>query len=119
MNQAGLRKMTADQLLECLIEIGLAQDGAQLDDNYSRFNRLYDQMRDVDRELRARGFEARLLLLQLYDHPNIQVRLNAAALTLGVAPVEARQALEAIAVSKHYPQAGEVSGLEDRTFKPS
>lgn len=80
-------------------------------------------MREVDRELRARGQAARMLLLRLFDHPNIQVRLNAAALSLAVAPTEARRALEAIARSNQYPQAGEagmlISGLETGTFKPT
>ncbi len=123
MSEVRLQDMTTNQLLERLIEIGVAQDEAQLDDNYAKFNRLYDQKRDVDRELRARGREARLSLLKLYDHPNIQVRLNAAALTLAVATADAREALETIAASKHYPQAGEagmlISGLEDGTFKPT
>ncbi len=123
MNQAALEGMTPDQLLERMVGIGLAQDEAQLDDNYTRFNRLYDQMREVDRELRARGPQARLMLLQLYEHPNVQVRLNAAALTLGVAPKEARRALEAIAASQTYPQAGEagmlIGGLDDGSFKPT
>jgi uncharacterized protein DUF2019 len=123
MNQLGLKKMSADELIERLVQIGVAQDEAQLDDNHSRFNRLYDQMREVDRELRTRGHAARSLLVRLFDHPNIQVRLNAAALSLAVAPAEARRELEAIARSNQYPQAGEagmlISGLETGTFKPT
>jgi hypothetical protein len=99
MNQLELEKMSADELIERLVQVGVAQDEAQLEDNHSGFNRLYDQMREVDRELRARGQAARMLLLRLFDHPNIQVRLNAAALSLAVAPTEARRALEAIARS--------------------
>jgi hypothetical protein len=123
MNQLELEKMSADELIERLVQVGVAQDEAQLEDNHSGFNRLYDQMREVDRELRARGQAARMLLLRLFDHPNIQVRLNAAALSLAVAPTEARRALEAIARSNQYPQAGEagmlISGLETGTFKPT
>lgn len=96
---------------------------AILDDRYSEFNRLYDRMQDVDRELRARGREPRLKLLRLYDHPNIQVRLKAATSTLGVAPKEGRRLLEAIAASQAYPQAADagmlVDGLDDGTFKPT
>ncbi|MGH6736206.1 MAG: DUF2019 domain-containing protein [Methyloceanibacter sp.] len=115
--------MTLDQLIERFVQIALAQDDAILDDRYSEFNRLYDRMLDVDRELRARGIEARLELLRLYDHPNIQVRLKAATSTLGVAPKEGRRLLESIAASQHYPQAADagmlVDGLDDGTFRPT
>jgi hypothetical protein len=123
MSQSALQELTADQLIARLVQIGLSQDDAQLEGDISRFNRLYDQMREVDEELRARGREARLMLLQLYEHPNIQVRLNAAGLSLGVAPKEARLVLENIAASGHYPQAGDagmlIGGLEDGTFRPT
>jgi hypothetical protein len=53
----------------------------------------------------------------------MQVRLKAAIHTLAVAPVEARQQLEAIATSNWYPQAGDagmtIRGLDDGTFRPT
>ena len=52
----------------------------------------------------------------------MQVRLNAAKLTLAVAPKAAREALEAIASSHHYPQAGDAGmtlfALDDGIFEP-
>jgi hypothetical protein len=87
-----------------------------------KFNGLFRQMRDVDMELRTRGKDARLVLLRLYDHPNLQVRLQAAKGTLGVAPVEARRVIEAISQSDRFPQAGEagmtLEALDDGIFKP-
>ena len=115
--------MSTNELLSRFIELGLAQDEALLDDNYTKYNRLYRQMSQIDDELRARGPEARLALTRLFDHPNLQVRLRAAARTLGVAPVEARKAIEAVANSGHFPQAGDagmlLAGLDDGTFKPT
>jgi len=70
-----------------------------------KFNRLYRQMDATEKELRRRGREARLALLRLYDHPNMQVRLNAAKRTLGIAPDAARRVLQAISDSKWQPQA--------------
>ncbi len=55
-------------------------------------------------ELKARGEEAHLRLLSLYDHPNVQVRLQAARGTLSVAPPRP-EAIEVIANSKDF-QAG-------------
>jgi hypothetical protein len=71
MNQIKLSDMSTDQLLARFAEIGVAQDEALLDEDYVAFNSLYDQMNEVDRELRTRGQRARLELLRLYNHPNI------------------------------------------------
>jgi hypothetical protein len=123
MKRMKLNTLTIDQLLQQFAQIGVAQDRALLARDHSRFNRFYDQMGEVDRELRARGANARLELLQLFNHPNIQVRLKAATMTLGIAPVAAREALESIVASKEFPQAGDagmlIRGLNDGTFRPT
>jgi hypothetical protein len=117
-----LEKMTVDELVDRFAKIGMAQDGALLDDEIGKVNRLMHQLRELDMELRARGKEARLALLRLYDHPNMQVRLNAAKLTLGVAPVEARKIIEAVKQSGWFPQAGDAGmtliNLDRGIFKP-
>jgi len=45
--------------------------------------------------------------MSLYDHSNMQVRLNPAKATWGVDQRAARAQLKAIAASKHFPQAGD------------
>jgi hypothetical protein len=79
-------------------------------------------MTAVDQELRARRREARLALLKLYDHSNMQVRVKAAIKTLGVAPEAARKVLEAIRASKWHPQAMDAGmtlrGLDSGQYKP-
>jgi hypothetical protein len=129
MKNANLKSMTVDQLVARFAEIGVAQYRA-LDDHEDwiennpnlKFNRLFNQMNEVDLELRSRGREARLALQRLYVHPNIQVRLKAAKRTLAVAPDVARQVIETIADSQWYPQAGEAGmtlfALDDGIFKP-
>jgi hypothetical protein len=115
--------MSLDDLLGRFVEIGIAQDKALFNDDSASYNRLYRQMDQIDKELRARGRDARLSLTRLFDHPNLHVRLRAAARTLGVAPDRARAVIESIASSRIYPQAGDagmlLSGLDDGTFKPS
>ncbi|MGH6823215.1 MAG: DUF2019 domain-containing protein [Methylocella sp.] len=114
--------MTVDQLVDRFAEIGIAQYPAVMGGATREFKRLFDQMNAVDTELRARGQDARLALLRLYDHPNVQVRLKAAKRTLGVAPEAARNVIQAIYDSKRYPQAGEagmtISNLDSGFFKP-
>jgi hypothetical protein len=82
---------------------------------------LYADLDVIDGELRSRGREARLALMQLYDSPILQVRLQAAHHTLGVAPKAARAQLEDIAqtgwmegMSAH----STIEALDRGVFKP-
>ena len=115
--------MTANQLVERFVEIAMAQEKALLMDETATFNRLFDQMQDVVRELQAREGDQRQALLTLYDHPNLQVRLKAVKNSLALAPQSGRRVLEAIANSQEYPQAGEAGmslwNLDRGIFKPT
>lgn len=114
--------MTVDQLVDRFAEIGIAQYDAAMGGATREFNQLYGQMDAIDKELRARGQQARLALLRLYDHPNIQVRLQAASFTLGIAPAVARKVIETISQSGWFPQAGDAGmalwSLDEGIFKP-
>jgi hypothetical protein len=63
------------------------------------------------------------LLVSLFDHDNVQVRLNAAKATLAVAPQAARQMLETIAGASKGPQGGDAGmclvSLDRGIFKPT
>ncbi|MGB6175503.1 MAG: DUF2019 domain-containing protein [Methylocella sp.] len=117
-----LEGLTVDQLVDRFAAIGVAQDQALLYDQHIKFRRLYGEMNEVDQELRRRGLEARLAMLRLYDHPNMQVRVKAAIRTLAVAPDAARKLLEEIRSSKWQPQAMDagmiLGGLDDGQYKP-
>ena len=123
MTRANLTKMTLAQLLDRYVEIALAQYEAIENEQYGKYNRLFDKMVEVDEELRARGPEARLALTTLYKHPNPQVRFNAAAETLAVAPRRARKVLEDIKARGEFPQAGDAGmmllRLDRGIFKPT
>lgn len=122
MRRSDLTKLNIDELVERFAELGIAQDDALWESKYAEFNRLYSLMDDIDHELRARGLNARLALVRLYKHRNIQVRLKAAKRTLGVAPIEARKLIEDISKSGFYPQAGDAGmtlrALDEGIFKP-
>lgn len=107
MNATKLPDMTNDQLVERFVEIAVQQEEALLRDEIAKFNKLFSQMNAVDQELRSRPGDQRRLLLRLYDHPNVQVRLKAAKRTVAIAPDDARAVLESIASSRKFPQAGE------------
>ena len=115
--------MTSAQLVDYFAEISLAQDQALLRSEIVKYNRLFDQMRAVEKELKARQDDQRRALLALYSHPNAQVRLQAARATLVVAPEAARQLIETISNSPKFPQAGDAGmtlwNLDRGMFKPS
>jgi hypothetical protein len=99
--------LSDQQLVARFAEVGISQDQALLSMEISRFNKLFDEMVRIQEVLRTRAGDQRRLLLPLYSHSNMQVRLNAAKATWGVDQQAARAQLEAIAASKHNPQAGD------------
>ena len=123
MKRTSLDKMSAADLVERFGLIVAAQDEALLGGETTKFNRLYGRMMDVVNELKSRTGDQRVRLLQLFSHPNMQVRLQAAKLTMAVAPLEARAQLEAIAASKWFPQAGDAGmslwNLDNGLFQPT
>lgn len=123
MNTKQVQKLGNKQLVDRFVEISLAQDLALLRREISKFNRLFDQKMAVLNELKIRGGDQRRLLLQLFQHANAQVRLNAAKATLAVAPEPARKELQKLVDSKEYPQAGDAGmclwTLDEGIFKPT
>jgi hypothetical protein len=122
MKPEKLSSMSVDALINRFAEIGVLQDDALWKGKYSYFNRLYDQMDQLDKELRSRGRGARSALSQLFIHPNVQVRLQAAKFSLGVEPLKAYRVIKDISDSNFFPQAGDAGmtlvNLERGIFKP-
>jgi len=114
---------TVPDLVALFIALGLDQYQARLRNEQKRLNRATLEMFDVCEELKARAGDQRSALLSLYSHPNLQVRLMAAKLTLAVAPAAAKQLLQEIADSKEYPQAGDAGmslwALKQGIFRPT
>jgi hypothetical protein len=123
MNQNKLEEMTINQLVSRFAELGVAQDRALLYSEIAKFNRLFLEMAAVRNELKRRPGDQRRALLTLYNHPNMQVRLQAATVTLAIAPEAARRLIEAIASSRKYPQAGDagmtLDSLDRGIFVPN
>lgn len=106
MRRISFEGMTVPQLVQEFTNIALAQDEANLAENTSKYNRLFDRMTLLKQELKGREGDQRRALLPLCDHPNAQVRLKAAQAVLAVAPDKARQTLELIVDRKEFPEAG-------------
>jgi hypothetical protein len=118
-----LKDMSVDQLVEFFTEIGVHQDRAVLIGETANYNRLYDQKAAVVTELKAREGDQRRALLRLYNHPSMQVQLNAATATLALAPEAAIRVLQSIEASRtpdHALRAGmTLSALDQGIFKPT
>ena len=100
-------EMTSDELVERFVEISVEQGKASAFFETARFNRLYGKLSAVVRELRARPGDERHRLLKLYDHPDLQVRLNAAERAYALDPEAAIATFQAIKDSRQYPWAGD------------
>lgn len=121
--KSDLQKMSVADLVDQFILLGVGQFEAELQSNLAKENKLIREMRGVVEELRSRPGDQRSALLALYGHPNVQVRLMAAKLTLAVAPASAEKMLQAIKESKEYPQAMDAGmclwNLQQGVFKPT
>jgi hypothetical protein len=114
MKRINLGDLSTDELVERFAAIAIDQDWAIFEDETAKYNRLYRQMDEIDNELKSRPGDQRRALAQLYDHPNIQVRLKAARRSMELMPGAARPVLEKIAKSGAYPQAADAGLALDR-----
>lgn len=73
----------------------------------ARVNRLFWRIYALEKELKSRPGDQRRVLMQLFGHPNMQVRLTAARANLAVDYAAARRELEAIVEEQWFPQAGD------------
>jgi len=123
MKAIELSKATTNELVGYFARVVVGQDEALLGGQRARFNRLFKEMMSISNELKSRPGDQRSALLGLFEYPNMQVRVQAAKLTLAVAPIEARAQLEAIAATHWFPQAGDagmcLDFLDDGTFRPA
>jgi hypothetical protein len=123
MKPADLRDIGTDQLVQRYVAIGIDQHEALLRRDHAKFTRLFHEMVAIEEELKARVPDQRPMLLNLYEHPTAQVRLNAMKATLAVTPETARRNLEALAASLDFPQAGDAGmtlyALDRGIFKPT
>jgi hypothetical protein len=115
--------MTTMQLVERFTAMALEQYEAQQRRNIPKVNRLFDQMEALEEELKKRDGDQRRLLLPLYDHPVLHVRLKAALATLAVAPKKARSLLEEIGAKNKNLQGLDANmtlrQLDNGEFKPT
>ncbi|MBB5050554.1 enoyl reductase-like protein [Afipia massiliensis] len=105
MTRFDVASLTIEGLLERYAQLSIRQGAAADLVKTSLVNRLGDQIYEISKELKRRPDDRGRALMKLFDHPNVQVRLNAARSLMSVFPEEARQQIQAIANSGSYPQS--------------
>jgi hypothetical protein len=122
MKKNTMSNKSSSELMTFYADISVRQDNVIFDRSNTRFNKLFREKSAIESELKSRAGDQRQVLLNLYDHPNMQVRLNAAKATLAIAPAAARDLLQAIHQSGWQPQAGDAGmclwTLDEGIFKP-
>ena len=115
--------MALNKLYERFIFAALDQHEAMLYGDSAKYSRLYEEIKRIEEELKKREGDQRRALINLFDHSNAQVRLNAAFATLALEPEAARGALQLISDRNEYPQAADarfmLEALDEGRYKPS
>ena len=108
-----------DEMLQRFIELSLTQHGALLYLETGPYNRAYMKIKKLVEELEARPGDQRHALIELFDHDNPQVRLNAAKYAHPLFPEESIQVVQSIIDAKKYPQEAHArSALDYLMFGP-
>ena len=122
MTVTDLSSRSVSELVEQFRILALAKNEALETDQDARYKRRYWKLDAVQQELRARAGDQRRALAELYDHPNPQVRLDAAMATLVVLPDRARAAPRMIIDRVEFPQAADagftLDDLDEGRFVP-
>jgi hypothetical protein len=123
MTSTSLKNLGVEELVDEFLSMALAQDEALLEEEYGKYNRLFDRMEDVKETLKNRDGDERRVLLPLLGHRNAQVRLKAAIALLAVKPDAARATLQQMSDANEYPQAARARGmlkaLDEGRYVPS
>jgi len=118
-----LSSLTAEELKR-LFEALCIQQYEDLERNaIAKYNKRYDRILAIENELKCRPGDQRRLLMSLFGHPNMQVRLTAAYANLAVDYIAARRELEAIVDEQWFPQSGDagmtLDNLDSGFYRPT
>lgn len=123
MKTSNLQTMSVAELVARFAALAIAQSEAEIQSDTAKQNNCIHEGWAVADELKSRPGDQRRALTSLYGHSNVQVRLNAARLTLAVAPKAAREVVQTIADSREFPQAGDAGmclwALDQGIFTPT
>ncbi len=121
MTVSKISSLSADELVVLFESLALRQHTSNQEGDTPAYNKIYFRLKDIGTELRSRSGDQRRMLLPLLSHKTAWVRYVAAINTLVVAPIEARNVINDLAVKSNnefataYARAT-VNALERGTF---
>jgi hypothetical protein len=123
MSKVNLKALSTSDLLLLFEKLCVEQYNALDRQEYAAFNRRYDRIQAIEDELKSRPGDQRRILMTLFGHPNMQVRLTAARANLAVDYPASRREIQDIAVSKWGPQCLDAGmtliNLDNGIYRPS
>ncbi len=123
MSRVNLKRLSTNDLLLLFEKLCVEQYDSLDRQEYAAFNRRYDRIQAIEDELKSRPGDQRRILMTLFGHPNMQVRLTAARATLAVDYLAARREIQEIADSKWGPQCGDAGmtliNLDNGIYRPT
>lgn len=123
MTSSKLKGRSTNELKSLFESLCIEQYNALERNEIAAFNKRYSKIQEIVDELKSRPGDQRRVLMQLFGHPNMQVRLTAAKFNLAVDYIAARREIQDIVDSKWFPQAGDAGmtlhHLDTGVYKPT
>ncbi|RYE33771.1 MAG: DUF2019 domain-containing protein [Hyphomicrobiales bacterium] len=123
MTPSKLKLLTAEELKRFFEQLCIQQYDALEGNAIASYNRRYDKILAIQNELKSRPGDQRRILMSLFGHPNMQVRLTAAHANLAVDYIAARRELQAIVDEQWFPQSGDagmtLDNLDSGFYRPN
>lgn len=123
MTPSKLKLLTAEELKRLFEQLCIQQYDALEGNAIASYNRRYDKILAIQNELKSRPGDQRRILMSLFGHPNMQVRLTAAHANLAVDYIAARRELQAIVDEQWFPQSGDagmtLDNLDSGFYRPT
>jgi hypothetical protein len=115
--------LSSDEIVRRFEQLCIEQYDAMEREEQARVNRLVWRIHALRMELKSRPGDQRRLLMRLFGHPNMQVRLSAAHANLAVDYLAARREMQAIVDSQWGAQAGDAGmtlyNIDNGFYRPS
>lgn len=107
MTRPGISEAKVNELLDRYVSLSVERGRAlYLCESSAKVNRLGDRIFDISDELKRRPGDQWRVLIELFAHPDMYVRFNAATSLIGIVPEQARQVIQDIADARVFPLAG-------------
>ena len=123
MSRVNLKPLSTNDLLLLFEKLCVEQYDSLDRQEYAAFNKRYDRIQAIEDELKSLPGDQRRILMKLFSHPNMQVRLTAARANLAVDYPAARREIQDIADSKWGPQCGDAGmtlvNLDNGIYRPT